>query len=271
MKILVTGYNGFLGRNLIKSLNRKKYNVFFVGRKKIDSENFYKCDFKNLVTLGKILNKIKPDIIINLVAFVNFSKKPPLMLKINALVPRFFSTYCKKNKKYLIQSSGTLVHGESEFYSIKTKLNPKNYYGVSKLKADKFIIKSKCDSCIIRFPGIYGKDGPEHLGINKFINYKLLNKKITFNGNVHSKRNYIYVDDAVKILIKCIRDRLKGIFYVGGEIKTFNQMILLLNKYLPNKDNIIIIDNKEIIKNQIVRRTKSFLYTSFVSSIKKIL
>ena len=55
----------------------RKLNMLseYIDNEKIDSENFYKCDFKNLVTLGKILNKIKPDIIINMAAIIEFKKK----------------------------------------------------------------------------------------------------------------------------------------------------------------------------------------------------
>ena len=54
----------------------------------------------------------------------------------------------------------------------------------TKLNGDKYIIKSKCKYSILRLPGIFGFNGPKHLGLNNFIMSKLAKKKINFTGNL---------------------------------------------------------------------------------------
>ena len=136
-------------------------------------------------------------------ALINARKTYDRIKNIRQTELKIFSQYCAKEKKHLIQSSGTLVNGSQEYYSHKASLLPENDYGKSKLKAEKFILKSKCKYTILRFGGIYGKNGPQHLGINKFIKDAFKGKTLKFKGNPYSKRNYVFVSDAAKILIKC--------------------------------------------------------------------
>ena len=127
-------------------------------------------DLINLNKVEKILIKYKPDTIVNLAAKVNFKKKKYHRCKINFELPKFLADFSKKNKTNLIQMSGTIVHGQKfNFYTAKTPLKPENNYGKYKLKADKYIINKKIKYVIIRTGGIYEKDGPFHLGINKTI------------------------------------------------------------------------------------------------------
>ena len=169
MKILITGSKGFLGRSVVKLIN-KKNNLYFITRKKNKiKKNFY-CDLENLKRVKYIVNFLKPDVIINLAAEINFITRTKKMHKVNSLVPKIFAQYCKKYNKHLIQASGTLVNGIYSLYNHKTKLKPVNAYGKTKLSGEKYIQNTKCNYSIIRFGGIYGRNGPSHLGINNFIN-----------------------------------------------------------------------------------------------------
>ena len=47
MNVLITGYSGFLGREVVNLLNLNQYNLIFVGRKK-KRKNFIFCNINNL-------------------------------------------------------------------------------------------------------------------------------------------------------------------------------------------------------------------------------
>ena len=183
MDILIIGSSGFLGKEVTITLKKSKYNLTFLSRDKVTKKNHIFCNLKNPKKLNSILEFAKPDVIINLAADVNLQNKTKHMDEINFICPNIIAKYCKKNDAHFIQASSILVHGINTNYSIKTKYNPINYYSKSKLKADNLIIKTKCRYSILRFGGIYGKNGPSHLGINKFINMALQGEKLIFNGN----------------------------------------------------------------------------------------
>ncbi len=267
MKVLITGSSGFLGEELKKLLSKKKYNCNFLVRKNKKKLNHFYCPLQNHKNLIKIVNKLKPDVIVNLAAEVNFKKKTKNMYNVNSKPLKIFSNYCFKEKKYLIQSSGTLVNGDHKLYSHKTKLKPINHYGKSKLLAEKYIIKSKCAFAILRFGGIYGEKGPSHLGINNFIRNAIKGKSQQFTGNPRSKRNYIYVRDAAKIIKKCIDKKICGIFYAGGQVLTFAEMIKKINSKLGKNRIILIKKNSEPTKDQVILNDKIISLTPFSKSL----
>lgn len=178
MKILITGSTGFLGKVVIRNIKIKK-NLFFITRNRKKRKNNFYCHLENLKKVKYIINFLKPDVIINLAAEVNFIKRTREMYKVNTLVPKIFAQYCRKYNKHLIHTSSILVHGMHSFYNHKTCLKPKIAYAKTKLLADKYILKTKCNYSILRFGGIYGKNGPSHLGINNYIK-KAIKKKNNF-------------------------------------------------------------------------------------------
>jgi dTDP-4-dehydrorhamnose reductase len=269
VKILITGSTGLLGKALVRIIDKKKNNLYFVTRKKNKKKNNYFCNLDNLKKIKYITNLIKPDVIINLAAEVNFITKTKKMHKVNALVPKIFAQYCKKYNKYLIQASSILVNGIHSLYNHKTKQNPVNAYGKTKLIGEKYIQKSKCDHTIIRFAGIYGRRG-HHLGINYFIDQAINKKKLIFSGNIRSKRNYVFVNDAAKAIIHCMIKKKFGLFYLGGEVQTFKTMIKKINLLLGNKKKIIFKKNNESKFNQITKSSNFFKITPFSNSLKII-
>jgi nucleoside-diphosphate-sugar epimerase len=136
---------------------------------------------------------------------------------VNALAPAILSSWCVSNGRHLVQTSGSIVNGDTitQFNndSIET---PINYYGSTKLLADRAIRLSQCDHTIVRFGGIFGEGGPNHLGINNVINQAKIGNIPTVIGKGNALRNYIHVQDAAKLLVYCLDKKIIGTHYSGN-------------------------------------------------------
>lgn len=75
MKILITGSTGFLGKAVVQLINKKNNNLYFLTRKKKRKKKNFYCNLEKLGKIKYIINILKPDVIINLAANVNFVKK----------------------------------------------------------------------------------------------------------------------------------------------------------------------------------------------------
>lgn len=270
MNILITGSSGFLGKEVVKILKKSNHKLFFLVRKKNKKKNYISCNLKNLNKLKNLLNKLNPDIVINIAAEVNLKKRTKDMYKVNAYAPSLIAKFCKKNDAQLIHVSSIVVHGIKKIYSEKSDYNPVNYYGKSKLKGDILITKSNCRYTILRFGGIYGKKGPNHLSLNKFIDLARKKEKIIFDGNTKSLRNYIFVNDAAKIIVNCIKNKKNGIFYLGGQILSFETMLKKISKIFKLKNEIKFVNKTKRKFNQTIKTHKILNLTSFTKSLQII-
>ena len=275
MKVLIFGTTGFLGRKLIDILINQKKIIFFKAlrnKRSIKDKNSIFCDLKNIDSIRNALYRVSPSVVINLAAEVSFKKKTDGMFLVNSIAPKIIANHCSLNGIHYIHASGTLVHGfHNKFFSNKISYSPDTEYGKSKLVGDLNIMKSNCFYSILRFPGIYGFSGPEHLGINVSIANVLNDKKPILYGNGLAKRNYIFVDDAARIILRLIKKRKKGIFYIGGETVTIKQMFRdIYNFWFPGT-KIIQRKLKNNTHDQLSIISKNFsFYTSFRNSLKKI-
>jgi len=250
MKILITGANGFLGSALFNQLQKTKHRVLPFVRKK-ENANDIECDVGNASNLLNALNEYQPEVIINCAAKVDFSEGlVQEQYNVNALAPAVIASWCMDNKAYLIQISGSIVNGNT---LVKSGVNsmelPINYYGETKLLADRAIRVSQCEHAIIRFGGIFGEGGPSHLGINNAITQAKLGEIPTIIGKGKGIRNYTHVQDAAKLIVYCVDNNIMGTHYSGSHQSiSISQMINdICSIYLDNlkpeyKDGLESID-----------------------------
>jgi UDP-glucose 4-epimerase len=118
------------------------------------------------------------------------------------------------------------VHGrQSTWFGPETPVRPETDYGTTKWLAEQAIAASGCRSAVIRFGGIFGPAGPEHLGINRALRGAQAGRRPEGVGTGSAKRNYLYVEDAAAGVKACVSKGLTGLFYAGGETLTIREML----------------------------------------------
>ena len=264
MNILVTGAVGFIGFSLCESLIKKKHKVFGIDnfdtyysieikkkRLKIlkKNKNFYfkRVDITQRSGLFNFFKKKKIDIIIHLAAQagVRYSLiNPKKYVDVNILGFLNIIELAKEKKiKKFIYASSSSVYGENKKFPLSENqsLNPKNIYGLSKQMNEQIasmyskFFDLKCIG--LRFFTIYGEWGRPDMFLFKLFKASQQNKKFYLNNYGNHKRDFTYVKDAVKIVLKLVNYKI-----VNNEIFNIcsNKPIKILDiiKYFKKKNDV---------------------------------
>ena len=159
MKIILTGVNGQLGYYLNQKLS-PFYEVFGVTR-----ESF---DLTNVNQMEKVIDDIKPDLIINPAAYTyvdQAEKESELVFKTNCEGPKFLAIKSKKLGIPLMQFSTDYVFDGLKVgaYIEADKTNPQSIYGKSKHDAEITIQENNPKHIIIRTSWVYSLRGENFL------------------------------------------------------------------------------------------------------------
>lgn len=165
MKILVTGSNGLLGQKLV-SLLQEKDNVYLIATARgqsvlpITHGTYHSLDITSEDQVNQIIAATKPDVIINTAAMTQVDQcetDKTLCWKANVTSVEYLIQACFKNNIHLVHVSTDFIfdgtHGPLDENEIP---NPVNYYGESKLAAERLILKSEISWSILRTVLVYG-------------------------------------------------------------------------------------------------------------------
>ena len=256
MKIIIFGGCGFIGKNLTKYL-KKFYDVIVID-KYIDDiflkENkieFYQYNFENIDQLRKIINKEKPNYIINLISYVTSVRELNLFPKminsnLDILLKIYETTKDLETLKLVMQFGSGEEYGniEAPFTEIM-KEEPVSPYAIAKLLTTNTALmlykNYNFPICIVRPSNLFGKYQTK----DKFIPYileKLKNNEEILTTFGEQKRDFIFIDDFVNIIQKLLEksNLIRGeVINVGSGISiSLKDIILYLKEKLNSTSEI---------------------------------
>ena len=272
-KIVVTGGLGFIGSNLIKLLLSKNYYVINIDKVSYSS-NFYnvkeftgskkykfiKADLNNKSKILKVLNKYRPQALLNLAAETHVDRSidgPEIFIKNNILgifnlLQTFRKHILKNNGCKLIHISTDEVYGDVLYGRSKENdaYKPSSPYAASKASSDhlvySYIRTYKLPAIITNCSNNYGpRQHPEKL-IPKLIYNILNNKSLPIYGKGINSREWIYVDDHSEALIRVLRKGKIGNFYNIGSNFNLNNLEICRNLIKIAKNRIKLGKNVKI-------------------------
>ena len=279
MNILITGCAGFIGYSLAKKLLKNNKNNIFgfdnlnkfysikLKKKRLSNLNknknfkFFKIDLADKKKLFYLFKQKKIDIIFHFAAQAGVryvSTHPEKFIHSNILgFHNLLSTSKEFDIKKFFYASSSSVYGDSNKFPVdeKSKLNPKNIYGLSKKLNEEYIkiySNEKTKYIGLRFFTVYGEWGRPDMLILKYLDYAKKNKTFYLNNSGNHWRDFTYIDDVTKILTKLINKKFKK-----NEVYNIcsNRPILIKNliSYLNektgfNKIKNINVNNIEVFK-----------------------
>ena len=142
MKVLLTGGSGQLGKSIFAS---KPIDI------EIIAPNKNELNLLSKDSCFKVIEKFKPDWIINCAAYTNVDRaesEKDLAFKINALAPKYFAEAININGGNLLQiSSDYVFDGEKGIpYKPNAQKCPLSVYGYTKAKGEDFLTELLSDS-----------------------------------------------------------------------------------------------------------------------------
>ncbi|KHD38453.1 spore coat protein [Clostridium acetobutylicum] len=205
MKILITGANGQLGREIQKQLKGKNVEVI--------PTDVQDLDITNVSAVNKFFNEKKPNVVINCAAHTAVDKceeQYDLAYKINAIGPKNLAAAAYSVGAEIVQISTDYVFdGEAkEPITEFDEVNPQSAYGKTKLEGENFVKALNPKYYIVRTAWLYG-DG------NNFV------KTMINLGKTHDELKVVHDQvgtptstvDLARVVLKVIDEKNYGTFH----------------------------------------------------------
>ena len=232
MKTLIVGASGKIGKFFD---NNNKNQILTYNKNKIENgikfdicrDNILKLIIKNKVNKVVFLGAISdPDI-----CFSNKRKSENINVK---FTKKIIDKLINKNIYLIFLSSEFVFSGLQKNYNENSKISPINLYGKQKAKIEKYIVKKLNNYAILRISKTYGDDLKINGLITNFINEIILNRKV-FRAATNQIFNPLFVKDLKKIIFFFLKNKIKGIYNVGGpkaksRYEIYKTIIRLLSK-----------------------------------------
>ncbi len=229
-KILLTGSNGYLGSSFINEYKDKYlFQRFSLLTQKLED-----------IVLEDI------DVVLHCAALVHQKVEHSYEKyhEINVEYPLMLARLAKEaGVKQFVFISTIAVYGEDlEKLDEKTDCKAITSYGISKLEAEKELLKLNNDTfvvSIIRPPMIYGKNAPGN--IDSLV--KLVKKlPILPLGGIKNKRSFIYIGNLCYVIDEIIKQNQSGIFLASDdESLSTTKLCELIAKNLDKKVTLLKI------------------------------
>lgn len=238
MKILITGADGQLGKEIQNILDEDGIEVIAYGKKQLD--------ITNRKEINTVLNQHQPNVIINAAAFTKVDLCEVEIEKaylVNAIGPFNLAFEAKIiNCRFFHISTDYVFNGDKNTpYEVEDFTSPKTIYGKSKKIGEELVMAINDDSTIIRTSWLYGHKG------DNFVNtiVRLTNKLDEIRVVDDQIGCPTYTKDLALILQSLLNEK-PGIYHVTnlGKCSWYefaSEIILFLN----SKSKIIPVTTKE--------------------------
>lgn len=225
MRILVTGSNGLLGQKLCELLqNIPDIGLIATAKSKLTlplaKAEFVFLDTTDALAVEKVISETLPEVVINTAAMTMVDKcelEKDACWNANVHAVENLVRTCEKHKTHLLHVSTDFVfdgsHGPLDESAVPA---PVNYYGASKLEAEKKVMNANTSWCIVRTVLVYGVTADmSRSNIVLWVRESLMKGQAIRVVN-DQFRTPTLVEDLAMGCYLAARKKAKGIYHISG-------------------------------------------------------
>ena len=269
-RIVLTGASGFIGRSCYNELVDRGCHVLRAGRNAGDD---IFCDLSRPSSVLGLRDASDYDVIIHLGASVGIgSTSLEEMYAINVLSTAIIAGLARDRGASLIFASTAIVAGLlSEQIRDDSPLCPDTPYAKSKAIAEACIEASGVQCCILRIGGVFGLNGPSHLGLNRAIDGAINGTPPVIFGDGSGLRNYIHSTDLATIVSDAAQEFKAGTYCVAGpDTLSIREMMTSVSQVFLGYPDLELRAG-DSTRSQIINATPRFVgQSSFRTCLRKI-
>lgn len=223
--LAVTGLTGALGSFFLPYL-QKEYRVIDLSRsrkKRLDKIEKVYCDLLDVKSIKRAVLDIKPDLILHLAAITHIDRceddrqsgEMGEVWKINVDASQSLAEATNEVGAYMLMlSSECVFDGKTIKFFESDKTCPKNWYGITKAKAEKFMFRANKNAAVLRSGIAYVYEKEEKTLFGKIFQ--------AFKRNKHFmvvRDQYItptYLPELLRVILKLLSLKKTGIYHTSS-------------------------------------------------------
>jgi dTDP-4-dehydrorhamnose reductase len=269
MKVLVTGANGLLGQSVVRQLLDQHHEVVATGRGPdrlpfsfLPGYQYYAVDLKEEFGLQEVLLRERPEVLIHTAAMTQVDHceiNQDDCLQVNV----FGTANAIRSAKHCCQhfifvSTDFVFDGEKGNYRENDKTGPVNWYGYTKIQAEKLVSSCEIPWAIVRTCLVYGNslDGTRS-NIISWVREKLKKNEAiqVVNDQI---RTPTYVEDLSHGILLVLNKRALGLFHISGkDLQTPYDMAVQTARHFGMNEQLIEKVDAATFRQAAVRPAKT--------------
>jgi len=212
MRIAVTGANGFVGSQVVRTLlpqhevlaiDNLRYGPWRFGREELAGFRSDTTDLRQGAAVKSLLAEFRPQAVIHLAA-IHFipecEQLPDEAVSINVQGTVNLLVACPEDCRFVYASTAAVyAPSESAHQESSSAIGPMDVYGYTKLHGEDFVryfsVAKQLQSVIVRLFNVIGPGETNPHVLPEIIKQLKSGQRRLSLGNVHPKRDYVYVAD----------------------------------------------------------------------------
>ena len=218
-KLVIFGGSGFVGGNMSKIAQEKGWQVIIADNRPVSGAGYQLVDITDKDSVENVMGEIQPIAVVNLAAIADIDlaeREKELAYKVNVTGAKNVAESCaKRGIRYVYFSSDAVFDGEGSSYHEEDPLGPVNYYGKTKLDAEKAVFQVLPAAAVIRISLVLGY--PIQSGNSFFANLQSkLKEGKDIPAPIYEIRTPVDVYTLSECVLELCENNFAGVLHIGA-------------------------------------------------------